>query len=182
MRELRRLVAKVDPEKVTYEIAHDLNAQQAKEYLPVVNCRDCGITGWVSILNERQNATMHNLEAFYNRYFKADDKIVMMFPKGHEEHMAGMIAAKLCPDCLQVDINYDGGSDNCPNCGAGMIDVLIPSPIRTSGTKDHKQYICPCCGSYAVFPLWVSVEQRRSAQAFHRCLLPSLMMTRRRWP
>lgn len=147
MRELRRLVAKVDPEEVTYEIAHDLNAQQAKEYLPVVNCRDCGITGWVSILNERQNATMYNLEAFYNRYFKADDKIVMMFPKGHEEHMAGMIPAKLCPDCLQVDTNYDGGSDNCPSCGAEMIDIFIPSPIRTSGTKDHKQYICPCCGS-----------------------------------
>ena len=147
MRELRRLVAKVDPKEVTYEIAHDLNAQQAKEYLPVVNCRDCGITGWVSILNERQNATMHNLEAFYNRYFKADDKIVMMFPKGHEEHLAGMIPAKLCPDCLKVDINCDGGSDSCPSCGAEMIDIFIPSPIRTSGTKEHKQYICPCCGS-----------------------------------
>ena len=75
MRELRRFVAKVDPKVITYEIAYDLNKQQAKEYLPVVNCRDCGITGWTSILNERSNATMTNLEAFYNRYFKADDKI-----------------------------------------------------------------------------------------------------------
>ena len=98
---------------------------------------------WVSILNERQNATMYNLEAFYNRYFKADDKIVMMFPKGHEEHMAGMIPAKLCPDCLQVDTNSDGGHDNCPSCGAETIDIFIPSPIHTSGSKDHKQYICP---------------------------------------
>lgn len=47
MRELRRLVAKVDSDEITYEIAHDLNKQQAKQYLPVVNCRDCGITGWV---------------------------------------------------------------------------------------------------------------------------------------
>lgn len=45
MRELRRLVAKVDSDEITYEIAHDLNKQQAKQYLPVVNCRDCGITG-----------------------------------------------------------------------------------------------------------------------------------------
>jgi len=147
MRELRRLVAKVDPKEVTYEIAHDLNTQQAKGYLPVVNCRDCGITGWVSILNERQNATMYNLEAFYNRYFKADDKIIMMFPKRHEEHMAGMISAKLCPDCLQVDTNADGGHDSCPSCGSETIDIFIPSPIHTSGTKDHRQYICPCCGS-----------------------------------
>ena len=40
MRELRRLVAKVDSDAITYEIAHDLNKQQAKQYLPVVNCRD----------------------------------------------------------------------------------------------------------------------------------------------
>lgn len=145
MRELRRFVAKVDPKEITYEIAYDLNKQQAKEYLPVVNCRDCGITGWTSILNERSNATMTNLEAFYNRYFKVDDKIVMMFPRKHEEKMFGTIPARLCPDCLQV-IPGDEGSDLCPSCGAETIDVLIPSPNRTTPGK-NKQYICPCCGS-----------------------------------
>lgn len=49
MRELRRLVAKVDSDEITYEIAHDLNKQQAKQYLPVVNCRDCGITGYLRV-------------------------------------------------------------------------------------------------------------------------------------
>ena len=145
MRELRRFVAKVDPKEITYEIAYDLNKQQAKEYLPVVNCRDCGITGWTSILNERSNATMTNLEAFYNRYFKADDKIVMMFPRKHGERMNGTIPARLCPDCLQV-IPGEEGSDLCPSCGAETIDVLIPSPNRTTQGK-NKQYICPCCGS-----------------------------------
>lgn len=146
MRELRRLVAKVDPETVSYEIAHDLNKQQAKQYLPVINCRDCGATGWVSILNERNNATMVNLDTFYNLYFRADDKIVMMFPHPHEDRLNGMIPGKLCPDCLQVKIGEEG-TDSCPACGAEMIDVQIPSPIRTSGSKDHKQYICPFCGS-----------------------------------
>ena len=63
MRELRRLVAKVSASDVTYSIAHDLNTQQAKQYLPVVNCRDCGATGWTSILSERGNATIGSLEA-----------------------------------------------------------------------------------------------------------------------
>jgi DEAD/DEAH box helicase domain-containing protein len=146
MRELRRLVAKVDPEKITYEIAHDLNKQQAKQYLPVVNCRDCGITGWVSILNERSNATMVNLEAFYNQYFKADEKIVMMFPHTHKERMPNMIPARICPDCLQVKVG-DEGTESCPSCSAEMIEIMIPNPIRTTGTKEHKQYVCPCCGS-----------------------------------
>ena len=146
MRELRRLVAKVDADEITYEIAHDLNKQQAKQYLPVVNCRDCGITGWVSILNERNNATMVNLESFYNLYFRADEKIVMMFPHSHEERLPDMIPAKICPDCLQVRVG-DEGTNECVNCGANLVDVMIPNPIKTTGTKNHKQYVCPCCGS-----------------------------------
>ena len=146
MRELRRLVAKVDSDEITYEIAHDLNKQQAKQYLPVVNCRDCGITGWVSVLNERSNATMTNLESFYNLYFRADEKIVMMFPHSHEERIPGMVPARICPDCLQVKVG-EYGTDECVNCGAEMVDILIPNPIKTSGTKNHRQYVCPCCGS-----------------------------------
>ena len=147
MRELRRLVAKVDRESVTYEIAHDLNSQQAKEYLPVVNCRECGITGWVSVLNERQNATMNNLEGFYNRYFKGDDKVIMMFPKGHQDQIPNMIRGRLCPTCLQVTVGEEG-SHTCQSCGDEMIDILIPNQIKTIGSGSRKQYICPCCGSH----------------------------------
>lgn len=141
-----RLAGREREKSASYEIAHDLNKQQAKQYLPVVNCRDCGITGWVSVLNERSNATMTNIESFYNLYFRADEKIVMMFPHSHDERVSGMIPARICPDCLQVKLGEDG-TDECVNCGAEMVDVMIPSPIKTSGTKNHKQYVCPCCGS-----------------------------------
>ncbi|MDO5576254.1 MAG: DEAD/DEAH box helicase, partial [Fibrobacter sp.] len=145
MRELRRLVAKVDANEITYGLANDLNKQHAKQYLPVVNCRDCGITGWVSILNERLNATMVNLDTFYNLYFKADDRITMLFPCSHDKHISDMAPGRICPDCLQVKI-CDVGSKKC-SCGAKMVDVLIPTPVKKSGSKDHKQYECPCCGS-----------------------------------
>lgn len=146
MRELRRLVAKVSPKMVTYSIAHDLNTQQAKQYLPVVNCRDCGATGWTSILSERMNATITSLEAFYNLYFKADEKIVMMFPHKESDRPWGFIEAQLCPECLQVKIGEDV-SASCDNCGADTVKVLIPNPIKTSGSKNHKQFVCPFCGS-----------------------------------
>lgn len=149
MRELRRLVAKVHWEEIVYEIANDLNEQQAKQFLPVVNCRDCGITGWVSVLNERSNATMANLESFYNMYFRADEKIVMLFPCSHGESIKGMISARICSDCLQVKLGEEG-TDECANCGGRMVPVLIPNlpnPIRTSGSQHHRQYVCPCCGS-----------------------------------
>lgn len=71
---------------------------------------------------------------------------MMMFPHSHDERVSGMIPARICPDCLQVKLGEDG-TDECVNCGAEMVDVMIPSPIKTSGTKNHKQYVCPCCGS-----------------------------------
>lgn len=145
MRELRRLVAKVSPKMVTYSIAHDLNTQQAKQYLPVVNCRDCGATGWTSILSERMNATITSLEAFYNLYFKADEKIVMMFPHKESDCPWGFIEAQLCPECLQVKVG-EGLSPSCDNCGADTVKVWIPK-LKTSGSKDHKQFVCPFCGS-----------------------------------
>ncbi len=146
MRELRRLVAKVNAEEITYEIANDLNRQQAKQYLPIVNCRDCGATGWVTVLNERSNATIYNLDAFYNVYFRGDDKIMMLFPYDHDTRRKGMSPAKICPDCLQVTAGEDG-SNYCPSCGADMVKVLFPNPVQKSGTKNRKQYVCPCCGS-----------------------------------
>jgi len=146
LRELRRLVAKVSGTDVTYSIAHDLNTQQAKQYLPVVNCRDCGATGWTSILNERGNATINGLETFYNLYFKADDKIVMMFPHEHGNYPWGTIAGRICPDCLQVKIGEDS-SAHCDSCGSDMVDIVLPNPIRTTGSKNNKQFVCPFCGS-----------------------------------
>lgn len=146
MRELRRLMAKVSSNKITYSIAHDLNMQQVKQYLPVVNCRECGATGWVTKLNERNNATMTNLDAFYNLYFRADDSIVMLFPYPDEKEITGMIHAKICPDCLLVKLGEDG-SNQCESCGNNLVHVLIPSKPIKSGSKEHKQFVCPCCGS-----------------------------------
>lgn len=146
MRELRRLMAKVSGDEITYAIAHDLNNQQSKQYLPIVNCRECGATGWVTRLNERGIATITNLDAFYNMYFRADDSIAMMFPYPKDKKIEGMVSAKLCPNCMQLKMN-DNPSDQCESCGSELIHVLVPSPIPTTGSKDNKQYICPCCGS-----------------------------------
>lgn len=146
MRELRRLVAKVSGNDVSYSIAHDLNANQAKRYLPVVNCRDCGATGWTSVLSEQGNATINGLEAFYNLFFKADDKIVMMYPHGHRDCPSGMIPGRICPNCLQVKLGEDS-SLSCDNCGSEMVDIVLPNPIKTTGSRNHKQYVCPFCGS-----------------------------------
>ena len=146
MRELRRLLARVSGSEVSYSIAHDLNAQQARQYLPVVNCRDCGATGWTSVLSERGNATITGLETFYNLYFKADSKVAMMYPHPHEDIPWGMIAGRICPDCLQVKVGEDSAS-TCDSCGSEMVDILLPNPPKTTGPRNHRQFVCPFCAS-----------------------------------
>lgn len=146
VRELRRFLAKVSAVNVTYSIAYDLNAQQLKQYLPVVNCRDCGSTGWVSLLNERHNATIQNFETFYNRFFSCDSKIAMMFPYQDEKSLPeSIIQAGLCPNCLQVNLGTNA-EGKCERCGNETIKVFIPQDSTYWSVK-KKQYVCPCCGS-----------------------------------
>jgi DEAD/DEAH box helicase domain-containing protein len=146
IRELRRLVATVSKDEITYALATDLNEHQAKHYLPVVNCRDCGETGWTSLASERGNLTMTNLDAFYNLYFRADGKVIMVFPHEHNQASAYLLPARLCPNCLQLHPS-ESAPGQCTICGSKMIDVLYTSKLDTHGPQDHKQYTCPFCDS-----------------------------------
>lgn len=145
MRELRRLLAKVSKDDVTYSLATDLNDQQAKQYLPVVNCRDCGETGWVSVINERNNVTMTDLNTFYNLYFNQNSKVIMMFPHEHDWIPNDMLPARLCPSCLQFHPG-EAKDSYCSSCGSDTIPVLFPRN-NISGNNKNKHYVCSFCGS-----------------------------------
>jgi DEAD/DEAH box helicase domain-containing protein len=144
-RELRRLLAKVSGSNVTYALATDLNERQAATYLPVVNCRDCGETGWVSAANERGSVQITDLGAFYNLYFKNDKKVVMMYPNDHDEIPRGMTSAFLCPNCMQLDV-AEGKKHSCSSCGTEQIPVIIPLRQEDSG-KRNRGFKCPHCDS-----------------------------------
>lgn len=148
VRELRRLLGNVSNEEIEYALHADLNAQQMPHYLPVVNCRDCGATGWASVINERMNAALPSIEAFYNRYFRGDDKIIMIFPEDDptEQTIGGFHHGKICPKCLQVQF-AETQSSKCECCGEEMFPVMIPLKNEASGSSSHKQYTCPFCRS-----------------------------------
>ncbi len=162
MRELRRLLAKVSGDDVTYALASDLNDQQVKQYLPVVNCRDCGETGWVSLVNERGNLMMTDLNTFYNLYFKQSEKVIMLFPYSNDDIPHQMSAGQICPNCLQLHTG-SGTREDCSLCGteSEMIPIVFPMKMGTGGSKTNKQYVCPFCGSSS----GLSIMGLRSATA-----------------
>ena len=139
MRELRRLMAEVADRNIKYATAHDLNDEQAAHYLPVINCRDCGATGWATVLSPNQDATIKNLDAFYNMFFDGSDKIAAMFPVGDSDMGAGHLHAVIDSETLHVS-PQEGDEE------ADGIKVVIPN-LQTSGRKYNPQYVCPFCGS-----------------------------------
>ena len=161
LRELRRLVGKVSVDDVTYALSTDLNDQQVRQYLPVVTCRDCGETGWASIANERGIVAMDiDLRTFYNLYFKADDKIILLFPHEHEPKPADMSTARLCPKCMRL-LEEDLNREACPSCGEKTFPILYRSRPDSVGSKDSRQLNCPFCGSHG----GLSIVGLRSATA-----------------
>ncbi len=147
MRELRRVVARVSDENILYALATDLNDEQSGHYLPVINCRDCGATGWVSILDEKQNARIRDMGAFYNRFFSYDDNVTIMYPYDPDKPVPeGFMHAYLCPDCLHLDLmDRQPNGHACSSCGADAIPVIVPTNLEKAGHGNKKHYICPHC-------------------------------------
>lgn len=137
LRELRRLVAKVDDKDLDFAVSLDLNATQAKHYLPVVNCRECGATGWATYYTPTiRSAEIGSLENFYSAYFANDANIHLLYPCSEEK--ANM---ELCPECMHLQVKQTSGHE-CEECQHKTIFVYVP-------LLEHKygQFICPCCHS-----------------------------------
>lgn len=150
MRELRRMVVEVSPDpRLRY--AGELNADQRRNHLPVVHCRECGAVGWAGFRRRnRPNSVRADLKEFYARFFTdpLSNEIVFLFPgeKGDFEEGAeeGQFSA-VCRCCLELN---PAGETVCSECGGETLAVYIPTNRRLTrnnfvvGTKE-----CPACRS-----------------------------------
>ena len=143
MRELRRMMARVDGQQSELMLEADLNQKHLDNarYLPVVNCHDCGATGWVGCEDESSRVTVRDIGAFYNQYFGGDKHIRMLFPRSEEEQSDSPLRHpfRYCPDCQNIQLEQ--GSGKCTVCGKDTIPVWYFRPE----TK-HNNYVCPFCG------------------------------------
>lgn len=143
MRELRRLVGEVTDKDIKYALSTDLNENRSKHYLPVINCRECGQTGWVST-EDNGSVEIKDIRLFYNAFFSGDSKVRMMFP-----HREGETAfdlpnrQRLCPQCMET--MFDDGRELCSN-GHKTIPIWVPD-LKPEGKSNTKVYPCPFCKS-----------------------------------
>ena len=79
IRELKRMVAKVSKD-ISLEMSDDLNDEEKKYYLPPINGRSCGATGWVTIEEADNSIEVSDLSTLYTGYFNNDPDVRMIFP------------------------------------------------------------------------------------------------------
>ncbi|RMG85087.1 MAG: DEAD/DEAH box helicase, partial [Candidatus Dadabacteria bacterium] len=147
VRELRRMVATVGPTP-RLVFSHDLSEEEARVCLPVVNCRDCGATGWAGLKRDHQPVVLGGLDEFYPAFF-ADPPhrwVRFFFPEepGNEGLRSGEWRS-LCGRCLHL---APEGAADCPSCGAGDL-VPVFEPDTTEKRKDRTvgSKACPFCDS-----------------------------------
>lgn len=145
-RELRRVMGKVDAQRSDFILESDLSRageERREHYLPVVNCRDCGATGWAGSIDERSQLSVKDIKVFYNKFFSFDKRIRMVFPRREDEDNAQLHQKyRFCPQCLYVQ-NERNGDAKCGSCGHETFPVWMPDiPV----SKQSKGYICPFCG------------------------------------
>ena len=152
LRELKRMVASVEH---TPELKHsdDLAGNDCSLYLPVVHCRDCGVTAWASTViqqgsNRLDRAT--NLKNFYKAFFSNQPELRYLFPKGDEasDHV-------LCCECLcfhkSSDLNTAGNAK--PVCLSCQSSSLLPVEIPDCNYTDENSHPrvsrdCPYCNAH----------------------------------
>jgi len=154
LRELRRMVAVVQRDP-TLSFADDLKTEERKRSLPVIHCRECGLTGWSGTMRDADTRVNPDLQTFYNAFFANSPHVVFLFPdafKASDSQRA--LPTFLCSECLEVQRQTEPGE--CGNCGSGfdrLIPVWVPDTNRTVAHQNGQQrreglHDCPSCGGH----------------------------------
>jgi DEAD/DEAH box helicase domain-containing protein len=154
MRELARVVSSVRPQpKLAF--ASDLKTEDLRHSLPVVHCRECGLTGWAGTVPDAAELINPDLDTFYRAFFDRKAEVQFFFP-GEDLNPSDQFERPtwLCPQCLHFKTS-DAARD-CSWCGksaADLIRVWMPASTRrreaadgTAWRESHNN--CPACNAH----------------------------------
>lgn len=150
VKELRRMVAKVatKPSDVVLTHAKDLPVSTEGVYLPLIQCRQCRTTGWLTRLVETNKKVLAPLDEIYNTWFNEQPSAARIYAasaigrspvKGYPSYC--------CTNCGTLDMS----SAECRACGGkDLLKVFVTSQTK-SYSRNETQYTkhddtCPACG------------------------------------
>ena len=136
----------------------DLQATDAAErrgtraiHLPLIQCRECRVTGWGAVKRAQAPRVEPDLRVFYNMFFRRDVDVCFLFP-GDAPAVASMERG-LCGACGRLSAvgsfgQGTGGPENrrCDHCGSRRISLLhMPNAIKKGSNPPTLSRDCPYC-------------------------------------
>lgn len=121
----------------------DFNASGQAIHLPLVQCRECRITGW-GCVHDADNSIDQDLSFFYNRFFRRDVSVKMLFPVARPAGVAGD-ELSICGTCGYVHPDREPPSE-CRGCRSRLL-VSVFCPDSAKGSELSRD--CAFCGANA---------------------------------
>ena len=155
LRELSRIVARVEVPPVggspRLAFADDLSSDEAKRALPIVHCRECGVTGWGAVYKAQDQRLEAGLKGFYEAFFRFSPTVAFVYPdeEGATRDQRSF-TQWLCTGCLRLIQASEAGA--CPGCGAGpeaALQVRLgENTYKDREGKTHGHHSCSSCGGH----------------------------------
>jgi len=152
LRELRRMVGRiaVNPQDVRLVSERDLPAHRDGVYLPMVQCRQCRTTGWISRKPEAANRLSTKLEEIYNGWFSRRPETVRLYAaESLGRALVDGVEEDVCPACGNLQAR---GKECCLACGSReLLRVFRVTATQTVTTRANARFTlhdtkCPACG------------------------------------
>ena len=148
MRELARMVSSVGPTP-KWAFSPDLKAEELKHSLPVIHCRECGLTGWAGTVKDADDRLNPELDIFYRAFFDWKPEVRFLFPGEFAPDAQQELPEFLCPECFHF--GHAERALECSWCGKEaekMIRVWIPDTSEKK-SGEHARLVgkhdCPSC-------------------------------------
>lgn len=152
LRELRRMVAPVTVKDPVLAFADDLKPEELKRSLPVIHCRECGLTGWGALVPDGDTRINPDLQAFYKAFFDHQPQVRFLYPDGEPERGGQQeIPWYLCTECLKLQRAIEPrGCEACAAPRERLLRVRIPETNRKVKYKSGAEHLksvhdCPDC-------------------------------------
>ena len=124
----------------------DLQPDEPSVHLPLIQCRECHVTGWGAVKRAAEQCIERDLRVFYNRFFLRDVDVAYLFPANAPPGVRGFDLG-VCGACGMV---HDQKVAACNGCGSGrLVHVFRPLSVEKgrSGSGPRLSRDCPYCGA-----------------------------------
>jgi len=144
VRELRRLMREVASQP-RFFWRDDVPLNMEPRGLPMYFCRECGHSGWLTLIHEGDHHLEDNNAKIYNAYFDRHKSVRYVYPgsRAGEMEIAG---ERLCPQCLHLSHTP---VCQAQDCGASTFPVVVhrelSKPRGVAQPQDLQR--CPICGT-----------------------------------